>query len=284
MRPDGRVVAWTEWGAASGSTVLRVPGTPGCRWSVPQDTAVWEARGLRVLTSERPGFGRSSRLPGRGFAEHADDLAAVLDAAGVASAYLIGPSGAAPHVLAFCQAHGDRVVAATILVGSAPMSDEEAAGMLAVNQRGRDLARSQDRGALTEFLAALRESILHDATDAFERMMSDAPLEDRDVLADPEAVRSLVLSLEEALAAGVDGWVDETIALLGDWADIEPERITTPITWYHGTGDRNCPFTAAARLVRRIPNGHLIEWPHDAGHLHGQQHDAAILDELLSHA
>ena len=155
--------------------------------------------------------------------------------------------------------------------------------MLAINQRGRELARSRDRDALAEFLSELRDAILHDATEAFGAMMSDAPNEDRDVLADPEAQRSLVVSLGEALAGGVDGWVDETIALLGDWADIDPERITTPITWYHGRGDRNCPFTAAVRLVDRIPNGQLIEWPNDAGHLHAHHHDAAILDELLAH-
>ena len=31
---DGRVVAWTECGPADGVPVLRMPGMPGCRWTL----------------------------------------------------------------------------------------------------------------------------------------------------------------------------------------------------------------------------------------------------------
>src|SRR5665213_3672904 len=67
-RPDGRVVAWTEWG--SGSTpVLRVPGVPGSRYGLRADRSAWAERDLRMITTERPGFGASTPLPGRGFVE-----------------------------------------------------------------------------------------------------------------------------------------------------------------------------------------------------------------------
>ncbi|MDH3298935.1 MAG: hypothetical protein OES24_00340 [Acidimicrobiia bacterium] len=77
-RPDGRIVAYSEWGDATDRTVLRVPGTPGSRFSVRADVEPWRVRNLRMITTERPGLGASTRLPGRGFNEHADDLAALL--------------------------------------------------------------------------------------------------------------------------------------------------------------------------------------------------------------
>jgi pimeloyl-ACP methyl ester carboxylesterase len=78
-RPDGRLVAWSEFGEVGGLPLLRLPGTPGCRYSLRADKTPWTDRQLRVITTERPGFGASSRLPGRRFGEPADDLAAILD-------------------------------------------------------------------------------------------------------------------------------------------------------------------------------------------------------------
>src|SRR5215213_4475525 len=71
VRPDGRVVAWSEWGDPGGRPVLRVPGMPACRYAIRADRTPWIERGLWMVTTERPGFGTSTRLPGRGFAEPA---------------------------------------------------------------------------------------------------------------------------------------------------------------------------------------------------------------------
>ncbi|HEY3484950.1 MAG TPA: hypothetical protein VGK49_06170, partial [Ilumatobacteraceae bacterium] len=48
-RPDGRVVAWTEWGEATDAPMLRVPGTPGCRYTVRADVSPWAERELRMV-------------------------------------------------------------------------------------------------------------------------------------------------------------------------------------------------------------------------------------------
>ena len=50
--------------------ILRVPGTPGSRYSLRPDRTPWMERGLRVIMTERPGYGASTRLEGRGFVEH----------------------------------------------------------------------------------------------------------------------------------------------------------------------------------------------------------------------
>ena len=42
---DGRTLGWTDWGEADGIPLLRVPGTPGCRWSVRVDRTPWAERG-----------------------------------------------------------------------------------------------------------------------------------------------------------------------------------------------------------------------------------------------
>lgn len=205
-RPDGRIVAFSEWGDATDRTVLRVPGTPGSRFSVRADVEPWRARNLRMITTERPGLGASTRLPGRGFNEHADDLAALLDHLGVDRVPIIGSSGAAPHILAFCARHPDRVVAATITVGAAPLENDEIDQMIGLNATAKRFVRDGDRGALTSLLSETRTSILDDPLGSFRSIMETAPPADQEIISDPDWQSSSVLDITEALRTGVEGW------------------------------------------------------------------------------
>src|SRR4051794_25372794 len=170
-RPDGRTVAFTEWGDRNGTPLLRVPGTPGSRLSLRADRSGWAARNLWAITTERPGFGASTPLPGRGFAEPADDLAAILDALSIERTHVIGGSGSAPHQLAFAARHPDRVRAMTILVGAAPATDEEYAAMVGVNAEAHRLISTGNLDGFRRLLEELRESILANPLAAIRGIM-----------------------------------------------------------------------------------------------------------------
>jgi pimeloyl-ACP methyl ester carboxylesterase len=277
---DGRTVAWTDWGDPDGIPLLRVPGTPGCRWSVRVDRTPWQERGLRVVTTERPGFGASSRLPGRRFREHADDLAEVLDHLGLNRVHLTGGSGSAPHELALCQYHPDRVVAATVVAGMAPFRDDEIDSMIPLNARVARLVRAGDRDAVVDVMTPLRDAMLADPLGAFSEVMETAPVEDLAVMADPQWREGFARATLESLGVGVDGWADEAMALDGIW-DVDPATVPTSVTWYHAVEDRNCPIDAARRLVAALPQGRLVEW-RAAGHLTAYHLEGEILDELLA--
>jgi pimeloyl-ACP methyl ester carboxylesterase len=77
---DGRTLAWHEWGAPDGIPVLRLQGTPNSRFA---RHPIWERLGVRVIMADRPGYGASTRMPGRGLALVADDLVELLDHLGL---------------------------------------------------------------------------------------------------------------------------------------------------------------------------------------------------------
>lgn len=283
VRPDGRTVAWTECGLLEGRALLRLPGTPGSRLSLRIDQAPWVQRGLRVITVERPGFGVSTRLPGRGFLEHADDLAAILDDLGIGSVPVYGGSGGAPHVLAFAARHPDRVQACAIGDGAAPLTDEEVGQQVAMVAAADALARSGEAEALRALLDEARTSILADPIAGLGEIMETAPAADQEIMADPAWQAAFTRGICEALAPGVDGWLDEALAINGDWHDIELEAVTTSVTWRHGDADRNCPFSAARRLVGRLPDARLIVST-KSGHLIADDGEGELLDELLERA
>lgn len=219
-------------------------------------------------------------MPGRKFREHADDLAAILDHLGIDRVHLTGGSGGGPHVLAFAAHHPDRVTAATITVGSSPLNDDEYDLMIPLNAATFRAARDGDENTVRELLAAPYEATKASPLGGLELAMKTAPASDLEVMDDPVWRTAQARGLQEAFAAGIDGWVDETLAMGGEWTDIDLTAIGTSLTWWHGRTDRNCPFPAAERLVEKLPTATLREL--GAGHFEPYKREGEILDELLS--
>jgi pimeloyl-ACP methyl ester carboxylesterase len=208
-------------------------------------------------------------------------MAAILDALELGAVHVIGGSGSAPHQLAFAAHHPDRVLAMTVLVGAAPPTDDEIAQLIGLNAEGHHLVRNGDEEGLRRLLAPIRIAILEDPAAAIRQIMDRAPDADRAVMADPEWQAEFTISVREALRPGLDGWIDEAIALDSPWDDIDLAAVHTSVTWWHAPKDANAPLTAAMRLVDQLPNARLVKFAEDEGHMAAYRREGEILDELL---
>ena len=95
-------------GDPSGCPVIGLDGTPGCRLNRLIDDSVYVEAGVRHVTTDRAGYGRSSRHRGRSVADEAWDVLAVADALGFDRFAVVG-SGGEPHALACSALLGGRV-------------------------------------------------------------------------------------------------------------------------------------------------------------------------------
>ena len=276
---DGRTLAWEEYGPADGLPVLQFQGTPGSRYSRHAHEDVYDRLGVRFIVFDRPGYGASSRLPGRGIAVIADDAAQLLDHLGLDSVHTSGGSGGGPHVLAFAATHADRVRAATVVVGGTPLEEEDIAGLIQINRDAWYAAR-EGWQALYDLLAPMRDEVLKDPLAGFKGLMEAAPPSDKAVMEDPDWQRVLVESVTEAFRPGAEGWVDEGMALTLDW-DYDVADVRCSVTWWHGDHDANAPLAPVHRLIARMHGVDLRIWT-DAGHLEPYHRYEAILGELLS--
>jgi pimeloyl-ACP methyl ester carboxylesterase len=249
---------------------------------VRSDTTPWVERGLRVITTERPGFGNSTRLPGRGFAQHADDLAAVLDDLGLDAVHVTGVSGASAHELCFAGRHPERVRAMTVVAGGAPTTAEESLQEISVNREAAELVRAGDIAALWEKLEVVHAHFVADPLAGIAEVSDAVPAKDRMVMSAPDWQLVFTAAVREALRPGPDGWGDETLALLGDWADVDCSTVPTSLTWWHAPSDADAPLSAARRLLGQIPHAELRLFGDDEGHLAAFHREAEILDELLA--
>jgi pimeloyl-ACP methyl ester carboxylesterase len=276
---DGRTLAWCEYGPPDGTPMLRFQGTPGSRYSRYPHEESYDLLGVRVLVFDRPGYGASTRLPGRGLAVVADDAAELLDHLGLDEVHASGGSGGGPHVLAFASRHPERVRAATVVVGGAPLEERDLGGLIEINRDAWYAAR-QGWEAEHRLLAARRDELLADPLAGYRAHMNVAPASDKAVMEDPDWQRVFVEDVTEALRPGAEGWADEGMAVTLPW-DFDPSDVRCSVTWWHGEHDANTPISAVRRLLAELAGVDLRVWS-DAGHLESYRRHDEILEELLA--
>jgi pimeloyl-ACP methyl ester carboxylesterase len=277
---NGRTLAWRDYGPSDGRPLLRFQGTPGSRHSRYPHEEAYDRLGVHVIAFDRPGYGASTRLRGRGIAVVADDAAELLDHFGLDAVHVMGGSGGGPHALAFAANHPKRVRAVTVVVGGVPLEEEDLSGLIQLNRDGWYAAREGGWDAVYAILAPLREEILADPLAGFRATMAAAPASDKAVMDDPDWQRVLIEDAMEALRPGAEGWADEGLLFYLPW-DFDPQKIGCSVTWWHGEHDANSPISAVRRLLEGLADVELRVWP-DAGHLEAYRKHDEIVGELLS--
>ena len=269
----GQVLAVEEWGDPSGRPVVYLHGTPLSRLARHPDDAMFQRHGVRLITYDRPGYGGSSALPGRRVADAAADVAAIADFLGLRRFWAFGVSGGAPHALACAALLPDRVIRVAGLACPAPFDAvglDWHAGLIEMNYadavaavKGRDVLEAHVRANLAADLPAILPEI------------------EQPVLARPGIRAMLSTAYAEGMRPGLDGALDDTMALYALPWGFDPAAITVPAYLWHGELDTLVPATHSRWLAERIPGVTLVTAP-DAGHAGHFDATPAMLDWLLS--
>jgi pimeloyl-ACP methyl ester carboxylesterase len=99
MLGGGRELAYTEIGRPGWPCVFFFHGAPMSRLHLVGMEEQVAAQGLRVVSPDRPGYGRSSPQPGRSLGGWPADVAALADALGVDRFLVAGHSSGGPYAV-----------------------------------------------------------------------------------------------------------------------------------------------------------------------------------------
>lgn len=263
---DGRVLRVSEGGDPGGTPVLHLPGSPGSRVLPAFELERAARRGVRLISYDRPGYGGSTRHPGRNVADCASDVRAIAGALGVRRMAVWGTSGGAPHAAA-CAALLSGLVGAVGLLGcpapygapglnwTADMGANVVAEFAAVRE-GPAAARRWLQSARAEMLG---ESASEDAE------VNEWPFTEPDVAALERIGGPLFEALRVGLAPGVDGWLDDDLATVADWG-FGLSQIRVPVLVMHGGRDGLVPVAHGRWLAEAIPGAELRVYE-DEGHV-----------------
>ena len=258
------------------------PGTPASGLGFAPFSDAARRRGLRIVSWSRPGYGSSTRLPGRRVAHVAADTAAVLDHLGADHAYVVGHSGGGPHTLACAALLPDRVLGTALIAGVAPW---QADGLDFLEGMGAEnhlefAAALRGEEDLAEFLAPFREEILGISGPQVGAMFRDL-VDDVDRAAiTGDYAEFLADDMREGQRESSAGWLDDDLSFTTPWG-FDLESIAGQVHVWQGGHDRMVPFAHGEWLAAHLPGA--------CAHLHAEHGHlslavagfAAIVDALV---
>jgi pimeloyl-ACP methyl ester carboxylesterase len=239
---DGVALSGEESGGGAGLPIVLLHGLTATRRYVVMGSTALQRAGHRVIAYDARGHGRSTPAPdpsAYGYERLAEDLRAVLDAAGIERALLAGASMGAHTALRFALAHPERVAALALITPA--FDPDERAGEASF--AGWDaLARGLREGGVEGFV------------DAY------------DLQALPESLRATVATvLRQRLSA------HEHPAAVADALEVVPRSrpvdsleqlaaiaVPTLVVASRDEADPGHPLAVGERYARAIPGARLV--------------------------
>ncbi|HET7029739.1 MAG TPA: alpha/beta hydrolase [Candidatus Limnocylindrales bacterium] len=262
-RGGGGGVAWEAFGAGEPPIVFVPP------WQIVH-SRVWKmqvpdfARRHRVVTWDARGNGRSDRPldPAlHSVRARAADLGAVMDAAGLASAVLVGLSGAGRVMVAFAADHPERVRGLVFVCPGSPFGQSDRGDV------DFEAPLESDEGWNKENLPFWRR----DFRAYLEFFFAEAFPEPHSTKVREDAVCWGLDTDPESLAATVRAPTDVDLAGLTDMC----ASIRCPSLVIQGTDERISHVTQGIGLARAIPEARLLLLD-GAGHVPNARHPVTV--------
>ena len=215
VRPDGRRVAFMDYGPAGGRLLLVCHALASGRTLPPGLAMKLKAAGYRPVVPQRPGFGLTDPAQGAYLAASAEDMAAILDALKRDSADVFARDIATATLLTFAERFPDRLGRAVLLNPESFVGPKRSAAY-AIPAAARILQRRPELTAT--FFEVLRRQIRTDRLAALLRgaFQHGAP-SDSEGLRDPERVEWMVNDIQAMVARSISGMVQERLVYAAQW-------------------------------------------------------------------
>jgi pimeloyl-ACP methyl ester carboxylesterase len=281
--PDGRTLAYAEWGDLLGRPVFLFHGMPGSRLFFP-DPQVATGSGVRAITVDRPGMGGSDPQPGHVVADWPADVVELAGALGLDRFGVVGWSAGTPYAFACAALIPEGLTGAAGTTSAAAMRyliwddpelretllDDDDRAILEVLPTGRDAAErvaAADAGGFVESIAEHPEQVAERADAGDEWFLED-----------PDRRRSFIESFREAVRQGAEAMSPQFVAQVAPWG-FRLEDISMPVHVWAGANDAITPPEQMRRVAKRIPQHTFTVWD-DVGHAGIAKHLDQVLAEL----
>lgn len=275
-RPDGRRVAAWDYGPMSGTPVLVGHGTITGRTLPPAFVAALHKRGFRPIVPQRPGFGLTDPATGDYLETAAGDQAALLDGLRIKAAHLLMRDDGAGAALAFAAAFPDRVLTGMLANPRWPGHGVRSPDTVMGSITKAFLVRPEFVGLFAEML---RRQTRSDLLADMVRRSADHVVADREVLARPGVLSSMVRDIQAMAARTSEGFAREQSLYARGW---EPPAVDGPAPWLV-MECRPLTLPGVEAAFGMLPDVRFTDLA-DAGLLFYHSHPVEVADLFADHA
>lgn len=265
-----RKIGYAGWGDPAGIPVFHFHGALTSRYEGFWLHPAAQAHGIRLITLDRPGVGKSCHAPARRIADWPRDVAAFADALGIQRFGLVGVSGGGPYALACAHAMPERVQRVSLIAGAGPLHDPQVFALLSARQRvilGHLMRRPRVLHTFLRGVSLLPNVLRMFAVTATLGGLSSADLA---TVRSREITERVKLLPPEAQSApfGADC---EGPALDGHLHSLpwgfDPREIRTPVDLWYAEDDRIVPAAIGRWFQGVLPDVHPRYFAAPEGHL-----------------
>ena len=258
--PDGRTLAYAEYGDPNGRPFVFMHGIPSSRLAARMVDASARRSGIRIIAPDRPGYGWSDPEPKRTLLDWADDVEALADALHLREIGVLGMSGAVPYLLACAVAIPQRLSHVAILSGLGPLREpgvmdgmnRETATLYRIAMRSPRLGRM--------WMAMLAQTARGSPLLVYRQQLSYLPEVDRVIFDDPEMRTQRLDDFAEAFRQGAGGPSCEAMLHMRDWGFTLSDVPLDVFIW-QGELDRHHPVAMGRYLERDLPGANAVFVP-----------------------
>ncbi len=256
---SGFQLAWNEYGDPSGKSVFYYHGWPSSRLQARLAHHLCAERGIRLISMDRPGIGRSTLIRGRHLDNWPTLMARFADHLALEKFGQLGVSGGGPYVLACAAEIPHRLTASAVLAGMVPLPlTEMGTGGLHPLYRTMIPFRKAPPAIFTG-LFGIAAHVCKNPPTSFPVSFLVRSLAEEDrilLLHSREVWEAATKSFSEGVLSGGRGVMSDA-EIYFQKPSFAPQEITHPIHYWHGGDDRNIPADLVIDFIRKMPFAEL---------------------------
>jgi pimeloyl-ACP methyl ester carboxylesterase len=253
---NGRHIAYSEYGEATGTPVFFCHGWPSSRTMAElTDAAARELR-VRIISPDRPGISASAFATDRKLTDWPALVGELADELSVREFRMLAISGGAPYAYVTAWRMPERVRAIAIVSGVPPIVDlADDAGLLRLYRWMLALYRRRPRLLRALFylarpIASVRPPIRF--RPFFLKLLKLQPC-DAAALRDSAAFEACFESQRRAWRTSAKGVMADAEIYARPWG-FRLEDVDVPVRLWHGKQDRAFSVEVAKQVEKRLPN------------------------------
>ena len=269
LLPDGRTLAFCEFGDPDGDPIFHAHGVPSSRLegALLHDSAC--KHGFRVISTDRPGIGRSTYLPNRRLLDYPKDISSLAEALGLERFGVMGSSGGGAHTAVCAYAIPERLTVNLTMCPFANFAEFPAPEALLSGAEALTWRMARISPALVFAMCGLMGLAIRGLGERYDKWAATAASAtegpDGEVArANPEKMAQMGRVTAEAFAQGGRGVAVDSMIQYSDWG-FRLADVRGKIQLFHGTEDQLVPFEFGRHIADNAPHCefHALEgWGH----------------------